>query len=791
MSYNFFDTGGAKASNVLSPDLLSQALGAYDANQRRPSALEADIARNMQATREAQLAEQDARMMQQYHPMSQQTTQQPMQQQYEEPMQPMQYDMSPQGSPQQISDYFQDGGYQSQEPMQQQPMQQQPMQQQSSGQPPLDVALRMSKARGINPQIIEKNGQSYYTTVFGEYPIGPAAPTAFQKGLNDLSIKAIGDIDAKYPAVAESLSEVRSMVDLSRAPEFDKAFSSAPGQFSRSVSNWYTQNFGDTSTSDVRTQFLNKADKLVMGMAGEIKGSLTNRELSFLQRQKPNANDSPREIRSKLDNIMTTYNLAEQRMSAKRKLIEQGYSPIEASQIAEEMIGRDDVSRESKEAVYGEEAKPARIEDMISQEMSGVSGAGPFEGPEEGGDPSMSMMDMLRKAGNTASYITHDVPKMATDAMEDLGTGLLRGGLQGAHNVVRSVANAPLEAIDYFAGTNIPKIQSVPFANPDPESTAQRYGQNIGQFTTEMGIPMAVGGNAIGGARNFANARNMGPALSAALQTAAGAGAGGLEGALLNEDNRAMGAAVGGSLGALGGLVSGGMDYANRVGKSNVANNIANEAMDAQRFYGDKINDVVQSAESMGADKGLKSVKIPELIGREFSNEMHAVKSFNKNKTIESGQKALSNVGDVIRKLEGSKPGSLNADKLDSAIKLQASLRANIGNALERAGVPGGADSLFDALSQYRENVVPLTKNPAISKYLGSKRTAADAKAMVEAILKDDKAMEMLMATNPELRNIKNLRGASDMLGNAMKLGAVGSGAGLTGMAAIDMIGDQ
>lgn len=824
MSYNFFDTGGARASNVLSPDLLSQALGAYDANQRRPSALEADIARNMQATREAQLAEQDARMMQQYHPMSQQATQQPMQQQYEQPMQPagqqpMQYDINPQGSPQQMSDYFQDGGYQSQEPMQQQTMQG-PMQQQPSGQPPLDVALRMSKARGINPQIIEKNGQSYYTTMFGEYPIGPAAPTAFQKGLNDLSIKAIGDIDAKYAAVSESLSEARSMVELSRAPEFDEAFSSAPGRFSRSVVNWYTENFGDTPVADVRTQFINKADKLVMSMMGDVKGSLTNKELSFLQRQKPNANDSPREIRSKLDNIMTTYSLAKQRMSVKRKLIEQGYSPIEASQIAEEMISRDDISRESKEAVYGKESAPANrnpmrnesraaptLENMISNEVSrqgspevmasnegGEEPDGPKGGAPQAGEMSFSdkrnaIENALRVASGPAGGPGNTWINMIGDSLY----GLVVGGLQGAENLAVSTANAPIDTVNYLAGINHPRIKKTSWADPNTESTAQRYGQNIGQFAAETGIPMALGGNAVGAAKKIADARNIGPLLSAALQTGAGAVAGGLEGALFNEDNRAMGAAVGTTLGTLGGLASGGMDYVNRVGKSKVAKSIAAEAMEAQRIYGDRINDVINSAESMGADKGLKSVKIPEMIGREFSNEIHAVKGFNKNKTIESGQKALSNVGDVIRKLEssGAKPGSLGAEKLEKAINLQASLRASIGNALERANVPGGADALFDALSQYRENVIPLTKNPAISAYMKSKKTAVDAKKMVEAVLKDDKAMEMLMKSHPELRNIKNIRIGSDLLGNAMKVGAVGSGLGIAGKTALDIIGDQ
>ena len=779
MAYNFFDTGGAKASNVLSPDLFSQALSAYDANKRRPSSLEADIARNRQAAREAELAEQDARMMQQYNYGNQQYGQQ-QQQPMQQPMQqqPMQQQQQPM-----------------QQPMQQQPMQQQqqPMQQQPENRPPLDLALRMSKARGVNPQIIEKNGQSYYTTMFGEYPVGPAAPTAFQKGLNDLSIKAIGDIDAKYPSVVESLSEVRSMVELSRAPEFDKAFSSAPGQMSRSVGNWFAQNFGDAATSDVRTQFLNKADKLVMGMTGDIKGSLTNRELSFLQRQKPNANDSPREIRSKLDNIMTTYNLSEQRLAQKRSFIEQGYSPIEASKMSEQMISRDEVSRESKDAVYGETRANRSMGEMISQEMNQEEGQDILQDERALSDPSMSLMDMLIGAGNAASFVTKDVPQMGVDIIGDLGSGLLRGGLQGAHNVVRSIANAPLEAIDYMAGTNIPKIQPAPFANPDPESTAQRYGQNVGQFASEMGVPSMVGLNAVGGARNLANASNMGPAVSAALQALAGAGAGGLEGALLNEGNRGMGAAVGTSLGAIGGLVAGGMDYANRIGKSTVAKNIAAEAVSAKKFYGDKINDVIVSAEAMGADKGLKSVKIPDLIGKEFSNEMFAVKSFNKNKTIESGQKALSNVGDVIRDLEGrgSKPGSLDSSKLEKAISLQASLRANIGNALERANVPGGSNALFDALSEYRENVIPLTKNPAVATYLKSKKTAVDAKRMIESILKDDKAMEMLMSSNPELRNIKNLRGASDLLGNAIKVGAVGGGLGMAGKTAIDMIGDQ
>ena len=821
MAYTF-QPAGARESDVLSGDLISHALSSYDKNRRRQFQFDEELQRSLAAQEEAKKQQEEARRSRNYT-WDSGAMQDPAEMQRQ---QQGQMPVNAQMSTQDMSDYFQGqpnipqpnlgSGISSQMNAQGQG------QGQAQGQgtrPPLMSVLSYMKEKGIKPEQFNRNGMSYYNTPFGEYEIGRSSPTDFEKDLGKANVEQIKDIDKSYSAVSGVLESARHLQEMTEDPGFDKAFSSSSSDWLRWMDNKWRWSMED-GAADIRTRFGNTAKSMVLAMTKEIKGNLTNRELGFLESTKPNLNDTPGDIRSKLGNIIELGEKSKQRLSLQRKLMEQGLSIVDAIEMSEEMIygakegkkkskevtgkvmPEDDISQDIASAMGGNAPGP---ENGMSQDIASAMG-GNAPGPEmsqslapQDNGPGMSggqgqsaetsnrdaimkamsslpagalenmlygagekAMGALGKAGSAASYLTKDVPQMALDSFNNFGKGMTTQALQTSHNMSRAAANAPLELYDYMnenTGDNKSmRLQSMDWANKNPETTAELAGQYLG-----ASVPIAAAGllgeTATEGLMRAMGAGAGAPFANAARTVAARGAVGGVEGLLLGEEgSRLKSGAIGAAAGTVSGVISGAMEYFNRLGFKNVADKVAKSTIQAEAKYGAEIGKLVQQGEASGINNHLAKVPVPDILKSSFENEMHAVKMFNKAPTLTNMRAAISATSTALREIGKTGENTLRDVQKQALIKLNTALRTSMGNGFSAVNLPGRGELLEKTLKAYGDNVIPLSTHKAIKSYLNTNGSNVYAKEMIEKLLKDNITMDILKKEIPELANIVNSR---------------------------------
>ena len=798
MAYTF-QPAGARESDVLSGDLVSHALNSYDKNRRRQFQFDEELQRSLAAQEEAKQQQEEARRSRNYTWDSGAMQDPAGMQRQQQGQMPINAQMSNQD----MSDYFQG------QPDIPQPnlgagisnqMNAQGRAQDQDGRPPLMSVLSHMKDKGLKPEKFSRDGMSYYNTPFGEYEIGRSDPTDFDKELGKANVEQIKDIDKAYSAVSGVLESARHLQEITEDPGFDKAFSSNSSDWLRWMDNKWRWSMED-GAADIRTRFGNTAKSMVLAMTKEIKGNLTNRELGFLESTKPNLNDTPGDIRSKLGNIIELGEKSKQRLSLQRKLMEQGLSIVDAIEMSEEMIygpkegkkkskevtgkvmPEDDISQDIASAMGGNAPGPEMSQSLAPQDngpgMSGGQGqsaetsnrdaimkamsslpAGALENMLYGAGEKA--MGALGKAGSAASYLTKDVPQMALDSFNNFGKGMTTQALQTSHNMSRAAANAPLELYDYMnenTGDNKSmRLQSMDWANKNPETTAELAGQYLG-----ASAPIAAAGL-------------LGEAATAGLMGAMGAGAGapfanymrrilstgavgGVEGALLGEEgSRLKSGAIGAATGTVSGTIFGAMEYFNRLGFKNVADKVAKSTIQAEAKYGAEIGKLVQQGEASGINNHLAKVPVPDILKSSFENEMHAVKMFNKAPTLTNMRAAISATSTALREIGKTGENTLRDVQKQALIKLNTALRTSMGNGFSAVNLPGRGELLEKTLKAYGDNVIPLSTHKAIKSYLNTNGSNVYAKEMIEKLLKDNITMDILKKEIPELANIVNSR---------------------------------
>jgi len=806
MAYTF-QPAGARESDVLSGDLVSHALNSYDKNRRRQFQFDEELQRSLAAQEEAKQQQEEARRSRNYTWDSGAMQDPAGMQRQQQGQMPINAQMSNQD----MSDYFQG------QPDIPQPnlgagisnqMNAQGRAQDQDGRPPLMSVLSHMKEKGLKPEKFSRDGMSYYNTPFGEYEIGRSDPTDFDKELGKANVEQIKDIDKAYSAVSGVLENARHLQEMTESPGFDEAFSDSAFQFKRWTDNWYTERRGDPAVADLRARFGNTARSMVLAMSKEIKGSLTNRELGFLEATKPGANDSPRDIRSKVRNILELSEKSRNRLSLQRKFMEQGYSVIEATEMSENMIYGAKEDKKKSESASGKEESQSDISQGIASSMGGGDMPGPGNNYDpmdmsesfaaqnnEGGmgqeNPGQldenskrqaimqamsqlpagalenmlygageSTLGALGKLGSAASYLTKDVPQMALDSLDDFAKGTRTQALQSTHDKARSVANAPVDFYDYLSentGENAMRIKPVQFANENPESSAESLGQYAGSFLSAVPVGMATEA-AVGTLMGFLGAAGGAPFANYMRRILSTGAVGAVEGALLGEGDREKAAAEGAAVGVATGVVYGGLEYFQRLGIKRVADNIAKSAYDRELKYGGEINKIVQQGESSGVNKHLKKVSIPEILGTGFEDKMHAVKTFNEKPTVGNIKAAISATGKELYKLGSPDENTLKYFQKQALRRLNADLRSVMSNGFSAVNLPGKGEALEKALKNYGDKVAPISKHKALKAYLKTNGSDAHAKEMVEALLKDNITMEFLQKEFPELANIANSR---------------------------------
>lgn len=806
MAYTFQPVG-ARESDVLSGDLVSNALSSYDRNRRRQFQFDEELQKSLAAQEQAKQQQEEARRSRNYtwdggamqDPSQPQQMNAQMQQQQQMPV-------NAQMSNQDVSDYFQSQPDMSQPNLRSEISNQ--MNEQGQGQrekPPLPAALSYMSSKGIKPGEFNRNGKAYYQTLFGDYEIGPAAPTDFDKDLQKANVDQIKEIDKSYTAVSGVLENARHLKEMTESPGFDEAFSDSAFQFKRWANNWFTERRGDPAVADLRARFGNTARSMVLAMSKEIKGSLTNRELGFLEATKPGPNDSPRDIRSKVRNILELAEKSRNRLSLQRKFMEQGYSVIEATEMSENMIYGAKEDKKKSESASGKEEPQSDISQGIASSMGGGDMPGPGNnydpmdmsesfasqnnesgmGQENPGQldenskrqaimqamsqlPAGALENMLYgagestlgalgKLGSAASYLTKDVPQMALDSLADFTKGAGTQALQSTHDNVRSVANAPVDFYDYLSGNtgeNAMRIKPVQFANENPESSAESLGQYAGSFAAAVPVAMVTESAAgkLMGALGAAGGAPFANYMRRILSTGAVGGAGG---ALLGEGDRERSGAAGAATGLATGAVLGGIEYYRRLGFKNVADKVARNFVSEKTARGDAINKIVKQGEASGANKHLKKIIIPKELASKFPNSIHSVKTFNDNPTVDNLRKAISAVNKDSYNITSTGQNTL-ADANQGALrKLSLNMRGVLDSAFTAINLPGQGDMLDKSLSEYNK-LRPLLDSAPLKAYLNDPASNATAENLVKAMLKDNVSSEILRNAVPELANINN-----------------------------------
>lgn len=319
-------------------------------------------------------------------------------------------------------------------------------------------------------------------------------------------------------------------------------------------------------------------------------------------------------------------------------------------------------------------------------------------------------------------------PTDASPNLQEAGPGTLAfsHGLWGAPvHMAQNVTNFPGAVANTF-GANVPRIQIPEELDPLKKEDKENYP--LASMLGELAGDVTSGGLAIKGASSMA-----GPGTSLLKRVFGG----GLTGAAITDSDsfggRPLGAFFGSAIPAAHGLSD---------------KTITSRATDLAKNLEEKHSDIYKDIFSNAAWSDIVGTELPGSINKDsiaaiskYGNKKYAntVARYLENPTLDNAHKAQSDLGKIVRKVEGQRAARIPmASGEHEAAYLANDLRDEIKNSIHSSLTKGGREDLSklynDVTNSFREEVVPL-RTPAINKYMAGKSSLGKA---ASSFMKDD-----------------------------------------------------
>lgn len=340
----------------------------------------------------------------------------------------------------------------------------------------------------------------------------------------------------------------------------------------------------------------------------------------------------------------------------------------------------------------------------------------------------------------------------------DYEKGLGLGTAQTAGDIGASIGNFGIEGLSNLFGKEIPRIPHPNLKQYYPESEWGQTGSDIGNFAGNFAVP-GVG---------YLKALKLANSLPGKI--AAGAGAGALGGAAINEEDRGGGAVAGGITGGL-------LPALHRLLPSSVANNITKAYHKAKDVGSGMYNRVWKDAAEEGLthaplSKGIPHKNFEEEAGSDYVTRL---KEYIKDPTLENAHWAQSDLGKFIDSFKGVKPHEIPSPKLralDEAKTLQEKIKESMFSHNALGTRPHLAKAYSKASENWAKNVIPYQDIKNIREYAKGK---VKSSTLIKNALKNENFMLNKAEKHPAL--LAHEAAQNPLLRKI--LGAVGAGAGL------------
>ena len=713
--------------------------------------------------------------MQQQQPMHQQ---EPMYQQESMPMQQPRLMQGRNISADQAQDMLSSVMAQQGQPMQGQPMEmQQPMMQRQQPMPMrpnsqyIQRKLIQNQLLGLgDPKQETIDGQNYLVFPDGEYiPVGPAAPTERQKEFSKKDAEKYNKLQDEYSGLLETQSVIEGLTQLAENPLLDRYLSSSTSYPLRAATNFYNRSTGKDDRAEYIAQLSDLGNRLVNAAAKDFKGSFTNQELNFLISQKPNANDTPIQLRTKVANLQK---FMQEKMSKTEYALDRMQEGKSYREAIKEYMSQNKPSLNNNKNSEIASQEPVDESTLIAQAMQG-------EGPQGGNPPRPSatkgttLLDRLQ-------------------AINDQIRAPARGVAQSAYDAVKSVGNLVPEAVEYTTGYNMGRIPELQLMNPNAQGL-EGLLQNVGYYGAPLAanvsaLPMAAG--AIGKA---AQAANLGPKAAALAQALGMAGAGAAEGFALGEGNRGLGAFLGGLVGAAPGVYKGAKSYLNDFSSTGVGKRVAEFVRSGEKLIGKRIESSLQKTSKAGAKVELPSSLVGEIKGNKYLKKLNSrfkeqvgdIKRFIEDPSLQNAHAAQSALGNIQgRASQLSKKQFKNQDfkdAVDYAVKLRNEIKAAMSKSFESVKIsPAEYEA---ALSDYKK-LAELSKSQPILESLKSEKSMLDSDyaKLADAIFKDRGLTERSLSAGGAVQDAARVNALNNLLSKYKGLAGFGTGVLTTGV---------
>lgn len=361
--------------------------------------------------------------------------------------------------------------------------------------------------------------------------------------------------------------------------------------------------------------------------------------------------------------------------------------------------------------------------------------------------------------------------------------GALRGMGQSVGDLGASAINWPISGIEHLTGAHIPHVPHPHLINEHPESFGESLGQTLGQLTGGLALPGSAGMKAAQLAGRGYNAVRGGQQLPFIARLLAGSAGGAAEGALGNEENRALGAEVGGALGGLGHAIPAAINFGKSISSKNIAKNIQDEVARLGGHFNELFTGHINAGEEAGANKFLRGERgNVALLKKAGEGKLaYGLEKFNENPTLSNAHKAQSDLNRIVTKYSHSKEGSLESDVHAEALKLKNRLLKKIAESFEKSDAKEHGAGYQQARVDYANGMGPYLNSPAINSLLGKNRRGMQTvrpKEFADKLLKEEEFLAQAGHKHPDLLR----REQYNKLKNNKAAGAIG--AGLTGAVA-------
>jgi hypothetical protein len=310
------------------------------------------------------------------------------------------------------------------------------------------------------------------------------------------------------------------------------------------------------------------------------------------------------------------------------------------------------------------------------------------------------------------------------NAIGNFGKGTLHGVGQSIGDLGASAINWPISGIEHFTGKNLPHVPHPHLINENPESLSENIGQLLGQIGGGFLLPGGAGLKAAQFANKGYQAIRAGKELPLIGKLLAGAGGGAAEGALGNEQNRALGGAIGSIAGTAGYALPAAYNFAKSLSSKNIAKNIQEEVGRLGQHFNERFTSHLQAGEEAGANHFLSgeraNIKLLKKAGE--GKLAYGLEKYNEHPTLSNAHKAQSDLNKIVSKYSHSKEGSLESDVYDEALKLKNRILQKISAGFEKAGVKEHGAGYQQSRIDYANEMAPYLESLSIKGLMGKNK---------------------------------------------------------------------